>query len=43
MYNAHVALFYRFLCWLAEKERRPMAQMHYYTCAMKENDPGWKP
>jgi hypothetical protein len=43
MHNAHVALHYRFLSWLAEKQRKPMAQLHYYTLAMLEEDPEWKP
>lgn len=43
MHNAHVALFYRFLHWIAEKEKRSMAQLHYYTLAMKESDPDWQP
>ncbi|MCK9394243.1 MAG: hypothetical protein M0Q44_01465 [Methylobacter sp.] len=43
MHNAHVARHYRFMCWLAEKQSNPMAQLHYYTLAMLEVDPAWKP
>lgn len=42
MMNGHVIVYYRFLCRLAELRRRHMAQLHYYTLAMKEQDPGWK-
>lgn len=43
LYNEHVVQFYRFRCLLAEAQRRFMAQLHYYTLAMLEQDPDWKP
>jgi TorA maturation chaperone TorD len=43
VHNDHIALYYRFMCWLAEQQKRPMAQFHYYTLAMLEEDPEWKP
>lgn len=41
--NAHVELFYRLLCLQAQHERRIMAQLHWFTMAMKECDPNWNP
>lgn len=41
--NAHVALYYRLLCLKAESERRPLAQLYWYTQAMLEADHEWKP
>jgi hypothetical protein len=43
MNNAHVILYYRLLCLQAEYHRRPLAQLHWYTMAMKEADPDWRP
>jgi len=39
MHNAHVFLYYRCLCLLAERQRRPLAQFFYYTLAELERDP----
>lgn len=40
--NAHVQLYYRLLCLKAAAERRPLAQLYWYTQAMLEVDPEWK-
>ena len=34
--NAHVVIYYRFLTFLAEKYKRPMAQYGYYLKLQKE-------
>lgn len=41
--NAHVVMYYRFLTWLAAKNSKWFAQIHYYTLAETEKDPNWKP
>lgn len=41
--NAHVFDYYALLCRLAERDRRPMAQLHFFTLAQLERDPNWKP
>lgn len=41
--NAHVVLYYQFMCWMSEQLHRPLAQICYYTAAMKEVDPDWRP
>lgn len=41
LHNAHVVLYKQLLCRLAEQQRRPMAQLHYYTEAILEVDPTW--
>jgi len=42
--NAHVLLYYRWMLWLAEKEKMGLAQLTYFTLLMKEeNGANWKP
>jgi len=41
--NAHVALFCRWQCFVAREQRRQLAQLYWYTQAMLEVDPSWKP
>lgn len=43
LHNRHVYLYKRFLCRLAEHQRRPLAQIHWYTECMREEDPNWRP
>jgi hypothetical protein len=43
MMNEHVFLYYRLLCLKAEAEKRFFLQLHFYTLAMTERDPKWKP
>lgn len=43
LHNWHVYHYKRLLCRLAEHERRPLAQLHWYTECMKEEDPNWRP
>lgn len=43
MMNAHVKLLYQWLCFVAMQSNRPMAQLHYYTRLMQEDDPNWQP
>lgn len=42
LHNYHVYRYYRWLRWLAERDRRFMAQLHFYTLAELELDPAWK-
>jgi hypothetical protein len=41
--NAHVQLYFRFLCFLAEKQGKPLAQCHFFTLYQLECDPSWSP
>jgi hypothetical protein len=41
--NEHVKLRKKFLLWIAQQERRSMAQLVYYTELMKEINPNWSP
>jgi hypothetical protein len=40
--NAHVILRKSYLLWIAEQERKHMAQLAYYTELMLEQNPEWR-